>query len=110
MSRPDSFPVILRIDYFKNPNNISNTPVFGDFIADLSKFGTQPFLTDKFVSLSSNVAAESIPTDMVGPTWSDTSNGYYACDKKIAFYSSKGSENSEGTACPCGCTESHSNR
>eukprot|EP00554_Chaetoceros_debilis_P015566 CAMPEP_0194124860 /NCGR_PEP_ID=MMETSP0150-20130528/59163_1 /TAXON_ID=122233 /ORGANISM="Chaetoceros debilis, Strain MM31A-1" /LENGTH=732 /DNA_ID=CAMNT_0038818645 /DNA_START=213 /DNA_END=2411 /DNA_ORIENTATION=- len=92
LSRPDSFAVILQLDYFKNPSNAASTPVFGDYIADLAKYGALPFLTDKEVSRASDVAAQSLPPDADAPTWSNTSNGFNICDKNATFYNVKGME------------------
>eukprot|EP00127_Corallochytrium_limacisporum_P005588 Clim_evm8s208 gene=Clim_evmTU8s208 len=95
-SRPDTYAVVLQLDYWKTPSNAPNTAIFDDYMDDVSKFGTLPFITDIQLSKSSNVAAESLPSDTVGPTWSNTSNGVSHCNSQAAFFHYKGAPQNAG--------------
>eukprot|EP00127_Corallochytrium_limacisporum_P001994 Clim_evm1s97 gene=Clim_evmTU1s97 len=96
-SRPgDNYGVVLQLDYWEDPDSAPSTENWSLYLDDLQTFGTKPYIANKEVTSSSNVAAENLPADQYEPTWSNSANGYTStCDANADYYAAKGETSSD---------------
>eukprot|EP00127_Corallochytrium_limacisporum_P005591 Clim_evm11s208 gene=Clim_evmTU11s208 len=90
-ARSDSYTVLLELSYWEDLDNAPNTPSWPGYLSEITTFGFLPYIADKHLQKSSNVAAQSIGEDVSAPEWFSSANGFVSeCNAAALYFDYKG--------------------